>query len=547
MKKDYFLISFILCSITLAIFQGYYLDKGDLDTYLPFALHAFDNNLFNNDLLTQTIDSHPVYIWKFYGLLMQFIPLKILFLFSFLIQTVLIALSFIVFYNNFFNNKRAGIILFFIFLIYPISTPGLGRLGLNPYGYFHASAVAMTFALFAMVMLDRKKWIYAGIITGLIFLFHPITAVFATIVYTFTFIFEFFNSKKIKQPLLGFIALLAFGSPSLYQQVIHIFNTSTEIPLALWRSIVESRMNHGFFVSKWPAERFIEVFLFCSIPFFARDKVKLKRLLPFLAAILFTLLLFVVADIFTIKLFIQLQFGRMMLFAWIIGFGSLACFLSESSYKTIKNKYVFALWILLATYSAYAHSINSQFGYARIILIFFILLTISMVFIKNISQKLKLLIPILLLIPVIFLSVNRSVTFYSIWNSISDSPQSTWRETMEWCRMNTKPDAIIMVPINSEGFRYYSQRSIFVTYKDGAPHNFCNETFLKWWQRMQLFGVKLPVKKSELNKLYHKGALTVAKQQKINYVVLENKFSKCTTHKTVFENKDFTIVDIGDN
>lgn len=544
MKKDYLLMGFILSAIVLAIFQGYYLDKGDLDTYHSFVLHAFDNSLFSTDLLTQTINSHPVYIWRFFGFIVHFIPLKILFLFAFLIQTTLITISFIVFYYNFFNKKRAGLVLFLIFIIYPISTPGLGRLGLNPYGYFHASAVAMAFALFVMVLLDRKKWIYAGMITGTIFLFHPITAVFVTIVYSFALIFEFFNSKKVTQPLIGFMLLLVFGSPSLSQQVLHIFSNSTDVPLMLWRSIVESRMNHGFFASKWPSERFLQVFLYCSIPFLARNKIDLKRLLPFIAAILFTLLLFVIADIFTIKLFIQLQLGRMMLFAWIIGLGSLACILSQIDYKTTTNKLSLALWVLLGTYSAYAHSINSQIGYVRIIMIAFIILTTSLILLKNISPKLKTFIPVFLLIPAVYLSVNQSVAFFSTLNSHSDSPRSDWRETMEWCKNNTLPNEIIMVPISSEGFRYYSQRSIFVSYKDGAPHNFCNETFLQWWHRMQLFGVTLPVKRNEFPKLYHENALKVAKQQNIRFVVIEKKFGPCTACKTVFENNEFSIVDM---
>jgi hypothetical protein len=543
-KKEYLLIGFIISSIILAIFQGYYLDKGDLDTYLLFVLHAFDMNLFSTDLLTQTINSHPVYIWRVFGFLVHFIPLKILFLFAFLIQTILITLSFIAFYYNFFNKKRVGLILFFIFIIYPISTPGLGRLGLNPYGYFHASSVAMAFALFVMVLLDRKKWIHAGMITGTIFLFHPITAVFVTIVYSFALTTEFFNSKKVKQPLIGFMFLLVFGSPSLSQQVLHIFNNSAEVPMALWRSIVESRMNHGFFASKWPFERFLQVFLYCSIPFLARNKIDLKRLFPFIAAILFTLFTFVIADVFTIKLLIQLQLGRMMLFAWIIGLGSLACVLSQIDYKTAKSKLSLGLWVILGTYSAYGHSINSQTGYVRTIIIASIILTTTLILLKNISPKIKTFLPILLLIPTVYLSVNRSVTFFSTLNSDSDSPRSAWRETMEWCKNNTQIDEIIMVPIYNEGFRYYSQRSIFVSYKDGAPHNFCNETFLQWWHRMQLFGITLPVKGNLFPKLYHENALKVAKNQNIRFVVIEKKFGPFTACKTVFENNEFSIIDM---
>ena len=170
--------SAFLALLVLGVLQGYRFCSGDLDTYLPFILHAHNPALFRNDLLLGTLQSHPVYIWKFMAVFLSRLGIESLVRLTFLFQCVVIASGALLFFRKLFGPGR-GWMLFLLLLVIPVSTAAFGEYGLNPYGYFHAGAMAFGLTLFAYTLIDGGKWILGGALCGGLFLIHPITAVYA--------------------------------------------------------------------------------------------------------------------------------------------------------------------------------------------------------------------------------------------------------------------------------------------------------------------------------------------------------------------------------
>jgi len=84
-SNNYIELFLIVVFVVLGILQGYKLIGSDLSTYIPFTLHEYDSKLLTNDLLIETVDAHPVYIWKFVGYLLNWVDLQILFKILFII------------------------------------------------------------------------------------------------------------------------------------------------------------------------------------------------------------------------------------------------------------------------------------------------------------------------------------------------------------------------------------------------------------------------------------------------------------------------------
>jgi hypothetical protein len=102
-----------------------------------------------------------------------------------------------------------------------------------------------------------------------------------------------------------------------------------------------------------------------------------------------------------------------------------------------------------------------------------------------------------------------------------------------------------MVPIYRQDFRPHAERSVFVTWKDGAPHLFCDATLPEWWRRVRLFGLSLPYNRADLPSRYHEHALSVAQSENIRYLIFEKRFARATG-SLIYENIDFGVIDMKD-
>jgi hypothetical protein len=193
-------IAFYGLFFVIACLQGYRLGTGDLDTYLPFVYHESDSSLFKNDLLMETIDVHPVYIWKAMGALIHIIPASTLFLLAFFLQTFMIMTGLILFYREFFGNDK-GVFLVLSMMSLSKAAAAMGRYGLNPMDIFNRVHWPLVYCYWLLCCGTQKmdNWWNCW---RLMFLFHPFTAITMGLTYLIVIAFQW-KTIHFKSPLLA--------------------------------------------------------------------------------------------------------------------------------------------------------------------------------------------------------------------------------------------------------------------------------------------------------------------------------------------------------
>jgi hypothetical protein len=534
--------------LLLAILQGYVFCCGDMDTYLPFILHEHDPSLFRSDLLLGTLASHPVYIWKFMALFLAWIGPESLIRIAFLFQTLVIAVGALLFYKRFFGPGR-GWMLFLLLLVVPVSTAAYGRFGLNPYGYFHAGALGFGVALVAIVLIDKGSWLLAGALCGGLFLAHPITAVYTAGFFFVSALFECVRAKRVPLKLVAGAAVLLVTAAPSFIGAFHSLAAPAAAPSldpALWRKLAEGRMAHGYFMSLWVPDRFVQIALCIAALFLLyRKHPAFRRLLPILIVVGIGLTAAAAGDLFSIRFFLRLQLGRCSYFLFfllvafaahtLITIGRQKAALDRSS----KIRWGFsALIVLLVLGDAALHG---QPLWSKTALIIFLCLAAMAALIGALRQQR----PVLLFSAIAFVVTIATLARAPgavVWTH-AQVERDPWIATALWCRNAVPQNEVVMTPLTYENFRPYALRATYCSWKDGAPHCFVDSTLAIWWQRMQKFGVSLPLNREALPALYHAHALEVARAEHIRYVVFDKWYARATG-PVAYENDAFGVIDL---
>ncbi|MBN1130779.1 MAG: hypothetical protein JXA71_17455 [Chitinispirillaceae bacterium] len=539
-----FSLSVVAASVLLAVFSGFRFSAGDIDTYLPFILHAHDPSLFANDLLLGTLGSHPVYIWKTLAFLLHWTGIGTMIRTVFILQTSLVAFGAFLFFRRFFGNGR-GWIFFLLLLLIPVSAPGYGMYGLNPYGYFHAGTLAFGLALIAYTLIDRGWRISSGILTGAIFLIHPITAVYAAGFLFIRGIMDFGNSPCRLRIVAGWLLLVAIALPSLlpaFQKALGAAEAA--IDPDFWRSLARLRMNHGYFISAWVPERFIQLAAcFALVLLLWRKHPAWKRLLPIVIVVAGGLLAMTVADLFTIRFFLRLQLGRCsyFLFFLVTAFAADAVTnpgLWKRDHATL-TAWTGAALALLVIYGngALAH----QSGWIRPMIVIILAAGAATIALRWFRPLHPGVLFAFFAAMIVTTSIPRSIENFR-WTR-SQELRDPWISFAAGCSKHIPRDRVVMIPLYRQDFRPYALRATYGTWKDGAPHLFCDKTLPEWWRRMQLFGVTLATNKRELPGLYHRHAISVARAEGIRYVVFDKTLAT-TSSPLLSENEAFGLIDL---
>lgn len=548
-KSILMFITMILFTV-VSILQGYRFGTGDLDTYVPFVLHASDSSLFSSDLLIKTIGVHPVYIWSLFGMLSRLIPVETLFFGAFLFQIAFNIAAIILFYRNFFGKNNWYILVLSVLLITKAAA-AMGVYGLNPYNHFHPCALAFGVMLLCFIFWDKKKWITGSLLCGSIFLFHPFTAITTSLCFFFTIILQFKKTNKTTI-LLSILSLLAIASPALYPYFTHIQHPSTtSFDTKSWFEIVKVRMAHSFFISQWVSDRFVHLIIAVVLLVAAfRKHNAFKALLPLILAIVSSLCAMFLAEIFSIKFILQLQLGRNSYYIFVLLIMFLCYRISQSNFSklTIKD----SLWILGSLFLMMYSFVEHRKDFAAIISTILVFLTPVMLYIMGrigsihkYARNATLysfcgIVVLLLSIATITITIDRHRSINRYFNTES---AYDFEKLALWVRNNVSIEETIMTPIYLEGFRSYSHHSIFPTWKDGAPHNYSEATFFKWWEKMNLFGITTKTDRNSFAQLYHEKAFDIAKSEKLKFVVYEKKYLTRTV-KSIFENETYGITQI---
>jgi hypothetical protein len=535
---------FFLAVATMAVLSGFRFSAGDIDTYLPFILNAHDQTLFKNDLLLGTMASHPVYIWRFLGLFLNWISIDLLIRVVFIFQTIVITSGAVLFFRQFFGKSR-GWIFFLLLLLVPVSAPGYGMYGLNPYGYFHAGAFAFGLTLLSYSLVDRGKWVIGGSLTGAIFLIHPITAI-----YTAGFLFirgllDFPTSTQRLRMITGLVLLVIIALPSMVPAIQTFLGPSgNPIDTHFWRTIARLRMNHGYFISAWVPERFIQLAgCFTLLLTIFRKHPAFRRVVPIIIVVAGGLLLMTVADLFTIRFFLRLQLGRCSYFLFFIVTAFAIDTLTNRQFwgrdRTVLTAWTIAALAILIIYGNAA--LSNQLGWVRVVLITLIAVSTIIVCCRLFFGIHPYFLAGTICAMILAATAARATTSF-FWTR-SQELSDPWISFCVRCSSLIPKDSVVMIPLTRQDFRPYALRATYCTWKDGAPHLFCDKTLPEWWRRILLFGMTLKTNKNDLSSLYHKHAIDAARTEGIRFVVFE-KAHAIVAEPIIFQNEMYGLIDL---
>lgn len=544
-------IAFYGLFFVIACLQGYRLGTGDLDTYLPFAYHEYDSSLFKNDLLMETIGVHPVYIWKAMGSLIHLIPAPTLFLLAFFCQILMIMTGLILFYREFFGNDK-GIFLVLSMMSISKAAAAMGRYGLNPYGYFQPGALAFGVLLLVIVLWNRKKWITGGIIGGLMFLFHPFTAITMGLTYLAVIAFQW-KTVHFKKSIIGAVVMFVAASPALIPYFYHFLlnMNGPAFDIGAWLEIVRWRMKHSFFISQWVLDRYAHLIIALAlIVSFYRHR-SFKGVIPVVIATLLSILLMAAGELFSSKTILQLQLARnsFLIIVMAIMFVAHRAANIDFSRFRISDALYFIAVLFLTLYSYVDENKKALSSIILTVSVFLIPVLTYIIFafgkrlIKPDLPKLfssAFVVTVTVLVTVIATSctVHKRV---SNDGAFFDTTLSDFTDIAFWVRDNIQKDEMVMSPVYMEGFRGFSLHPIYGTIKDGAPHNYCETTVFKWQAKMEQFGIVPSVDIALYPQIYHERAFDIAAKEGINYVVYDKSLIKNNPGVVIFENGRFAV------
>lgn len=544
-------IAFYGLFFVIACLQGYRLGTGDLDTYLPFVYHESDSSLFKNDLLMETIDVHPVYIWKAMGALIHIIPASTLFLLAFFLQTFMIMTGLILFYREFFGNDK-GVFLVLLMMSLSKAAAAMGRYGLNPYGYFQPGALAVGVLLLVIVLWNRKKWIIGGIVGGLMFLFHPFTAITMGLTYLIVIAFQW-KTIHFKKSLIGAVVMFVAASPAVIPYFHHFLlnMNGPAFDIGAWLEVVKWRMQHSFFISQWVPDRFFHLIIaLVLIISFYRHR-SFKGVIPVVIATVLSILLMAAGELFSSKMLLQLQLARNSFLIIVIAIMFLAHRAANIDFSRfgISDTLWFIAVLFLTLYSYVDENKKALSSIILTVSVFLIPVLAYIIFafgkrlikpdlIKLSSKGFVVTVTILLTVIATSCTVHKRISNDGVF---FDTTLSDFTNIAFWVRDNIPKDEMVMSPVYMEGFRGFSLHPIYGTYKDGAPHNYCETTVFKWLAKMEQFGINPSTDRSLFPQIYHEKAFDVAAKEGISYVVYDKSLVKNKVGRVLFENGKFAV------
>jgi hypothetical protein len=535
-KTKLFLVLFFI----IASLQGYEFGSGDLSLYLPYVMNLHDKTLFNNDLLITSMAVYSAPAWHFVAWLLNFSDPKTVFFALFLLQIVAIIAGAHFFYRQLFGANN-GWILFLLLLTISRSSGAMNTFGLNPFSYFQPCGLALGMLLFLYGFLDAGKYKTAGFIAGTMFLYHPISAVWACILFLLHSIIEkkpLFSRNKI----IGGFVLIVCASPYIVSYVLsNILHPHEPIAISFWMELAKMRLNHAFFLSRWVPDRFIQLGLVVvGIVLFRRHPAFL-RTYPIALAAIIAVGAAGFGELFSSKMIIQLNLLRCTYMVYILFFAFLAFRVSMvDSTRSLLGNIIWVVMFLLLLIMPFLEHRHTFFSY--LLIGFSIILSLGAGFIKIKNyQKIIIASGFAMVLFISIITINsRYKTTGACFNTFGTG---SWYDMQVWVRDNISQSSRIMTPPYLEGFRSYSQHPIYGDWKDGGSHQFCNLTVLEWWKRMQSLGIALSMKSAAFPRVYHENALYVARKTEIKYVVFDKAMARAIG-PVAYENRGFGLLDL---
>tara|TARA_Y100000034_G_C6907691_1_gene421741 strand:+ start:3149 stop:4771 length:1623 start_codon:yes stop_codon:yes gene_type:complete len=537
MKKE--LIIILVLTIFGILIEGYKFGEENHVNYFSLSKARVDANLFSKDFYIQNTE----YYGFFYDSLVRFSGQHL--------ETVSFFLYFILTFFTFWATYKITFLLFkdkyvsylaILFMIIPKTT--LAAVHTRDYILYH-TAFVLPFLLLAIYLFLKRKYIWAFIILGLSFNFHGMTSLFVLFMFLFYFVLEFKKINKSKA-LLACGSFLLFASPLLIKILTGKGNSL--IPSNLWMEIVKVRLGHHIFPSTWSWFVWIG-FIFSVVLFgiaygqrYKSKKLYNKKILSFSFAMLIVAVVGIIfSELFPLRPIIQLHVLRIISFFTIFALFYAANLIIRLMKKD--SSVLNLIGVVLAVVLFYS-------GNLKIILVLLVFSVVVFFFVKSFRET-KIFLKLIIFTVFIFLIISSIGAIGWKGRDHVNLPwvesYSAWSDIRNWAKESTPTNSLFITgPYKS--FRFYSERSVFVTGKDFGLGIILNprgeELAPEYLKRFRLINCDyLEGSADECVNKYHlltkKKILEIKGQYDVDYIIFDKP--KKLDFVVAYENEEFIV------
>ncbi len=530
MSKQLPLLIFLLTATIFSIlYQGYHPIQSDLLVFSPYLAKLLNPGLFPKDFaIDAMVSNFPGLMWKLLVPISIFINPDSLLLFLHAFTRFLFYTSLFVVATVISGNKRIG---YLTVLFWFIPKPSIAYDTLS--NVFVQSQLATPLIVFSFVSFLYGRSLTSGLILGFVFYIHQPLALPAAAFVGLGFIL----TKQLGKLFNFTLMFLAVVSPLIPQIITVVFNSGSYDNQ--WLEIIRIRNSHHLFPSLWTIDQWLPttlVFVMFLVAYFQERKNKVALSVTTVKVLLFgptvvILLAIIFTELIPIRKVIMsapFHIGNLSLvFPSII----IAMFLYRM--VTSKDKGEKLLGFSLSYVFFF---IQFSLKIQRAFLLFAIPTMLLVNRYKNNPRKLFVATVLLLIFWMPYL-------FYK--NQIKLGKQTNdWVSVQVWARNNTPPNSVFIVPTYIDGFRMYSERSIFADWSDGALGLFHPSFIHEWWNRMELLGITKTKNNQTSRKIAYDNLdeimiRTIKERYKVDFIVIDagNNLS----FVKIYNNKGYSI------
>ncbi|MCI0710102.1 MAG: hypothetical protein L0154_08060, partial [Chloroflexi bacterium] len=191
-KERLWVVLFCIIATLLIVFGVQGFEHGrvnhfrDQSIQLPIIYSYADSSLFDGDFLLQARETYVTFFYPTLGYLSRYIPLNILMFSLYVLATGVTVAGVYTIGETLFPDRRVGI---FSVVLWMAQYPNLGGDFIHSPFVTH-STFAISLALWAIVLILRRQYVYAALLLGFIANINAMTSFFVTFMWGFALLFS---------------------------------------------------------------------------------------------------------------------------------------------------------------------------------------------------------------------------------------------------------------------------------------------------------------------------------------------------------------------
>jgi len=518
---------FFLTILSLFIFGYTYGTDTNLDQVIPFAHKISNPDLYIQDPYVATLLSFPSFYPDLIAQLSKFFPLPFIHIFLYILVKYMVLLVGFNLAQHIFSRKETSWLACFLLAASPLVNK-YTLLGEDPLikPIFYQTTLVGPFALLALLLFMKKRYVASFSIAALIYYFNGLIANFVLVMFAFA------SVRQVKPVLRGWIMFILMWLPWFiwYLGITksgHSFSPSFLVDLRTWYP------GH-YFPSEWDLpkwENAVIFLVFFSMFFYHGLKYarSAKQIEIFISAIAtMWLVAFISGELIYIPRVALLQFFRTDVFLIVFGL----IFAAEYIRKMLETRSLhytalsgliliilievkeprFALPVLIVyTLSLLPYRFIYKACIAGFLVLCFTLMFKYSFFMEKIILVMLLLGILLIvgsedkpiasmrirvvhiaIVSLIIVSYIPAVMYRIETKDFARKTQARqdWEKLQRWVKDNTPAESIFIVPPYRDGFRVFSQRSPVVEWVDGSAIHWAPGSEKEWLRRLRDLGYK---------------------------------------------------------